>query len=115
MLVTKGKGDHIGAQIIGCRRDVLTLVARCTTGSRSSLSVTDLSVAVSSPTKHVLVAIKSTGVPFSSHQREVLSFERIVIPLPRNIAGNGTVAGDEGALGTWRQRPVQAEYERGAG
>ena len=26
MLMTEGEGDDIGAQIIGCRRDVLTLV-----------------------------------------------------------------------------------------
>ena len=90
-------------------------MARCTTGSRSSLSVADLSVAVSTPTKHVLVAIESTGVPFSSHKREVLRLERIVIPLPRNIAGNGTVAGDEGTLGAWRQCPVEPEREGGAG
>ena len=27
MLMTEGEGDDIGAQIIGCRRDVLALVA----------------------------------------------------------------------------------------
>ena len=49
------------------------------------MTVTDLAVAISAPTKHVFVAIESTGVPFSSDQREALSFKRVVIPLPSDV------------------------------
>ena len=102
VLMTKSDGDCVRTKRIGLCWLILALMARITTSSRSCLSVTNLPVAVTTPTVDVAVVSNCACVPLSRCNRSVLCFKGVVIPLPCDIAGNGGVTSNQGALGAWR-------------
>ena len=110
--MTQSDGDRVRSERIGQCLLIHALMARITTSSRSCLSVTNLPVAVTTPTVDIAVVSNGACVPLTCSKRKVLSFEWVIIPLPRDVACNGTVSNDVRALGAWRQRPDNVERER---
>ena len=111
VLMTKGQSDHVRTEVVGSRGDIFALVPACSASGRTNLVVSNLTVAVSAPTKDIAVVVNRTRVPFARHQPFIDRFERVVIPLPGDVGADRGISSDVGTINAWRQGPIHVERE----